>query len=358
MENINLPILPEGKNKLLHKGVVIPALPLALNKYRKLDERRQRALIRYYLDAGARGIAAAVHTTQFNIRKPGVNLFERLLKITSEEISDFTLRAGKTIIKIAGVIGRTEQAIKEAELAVNSGYDAVLLSLAAFQDDPNKEILRHCRKISEVIPLFGFYLQPAVGGRILDVDFWRSFSAIPNVAAIKIAPFNRYQTYDVIRGVAESGRAEDIALYTGNDDNIVADLLTEYHISVNSGIVKKRIAGGLLGHWAVWTRKAVEILERVHSAQSAEEIKALMSLGTRVTDSNAAFFDVANDFSGVITGIHEVLRRQGLLEGIWTLDKDEKLSPGQKDEINRVYAAYPDLNDDDFVRENLEKWLT
>ena len=304
MENINLPILPEGKNKLLHKGVVIPALPLALNKYRKLDERRQRALIRYYLDAGAGGIAAAVHTTQFNIRKPGVNLFERLLKITSEEISDFTLRAGKTIIKIAGVIGRTEQAIKEAELAVNSGYDAALLSLAAFQDDPNKEILRHCRKISEVIPLFGFYLQPAVGGRILDVDFWRSFSAIPNVAAIKIAPFNRYQTYDVIRGVAESGRAEDIALYTGNDDNIVADLLTEYHIPVNSGIVKKRIAGGLLGHWAVWTRKAVEILERVHSAQSAEEIKALMSLGTRVTDSNAAFFDVANDFSGVITGIH------------------------------------------------------
>jgi dihydrodipicolinate synthase/N-acetylneuraminate lyase len=353
-----LPILPEGKNKLLNKGVVIPALPLALNKYRKLDERRQRALIRYYLDAGAGGIAAAVHTTQFNIRKPGVNLFERLLKITSEEISHFTLRAGKTIIKIAGVIGRTEQAIKEAELAVNSGYDAVLLSLAAFQDDPNKEILRHCRKISEVIPMIGFYLQPAVGGRILDVDFWRSFSAIPNVAAIKIAPFNRYQTYDVIRGVAESGRAEDIALYTGNDDNIVADLLTEYHISVNSGIVKKRIAGGLLGHWAVWTRKAVEILERVHSAQSAEEIKALMSLGTRVTDSNAAFFDVANDFSGVITGIHEVLRRQGLLEGIWTLDKDEKLSPGQKDEINRVYAAYPDLNDDDFVRENLEKWLT
>ena len=358
MENINLPILAEGKNKLLHKGVVIPALPLALNKYRKLDERRQRALIRYYLDAGAGGIAAAVHTTQFNIRKPGVNLFERLLKITSEEISDFTLRAGKTIIKIAGVIGRTEQAIKEAELAVNSGYDAVLLSLAAFQDDPNKEILRHCRKISEVIPLFGFYLQPAVGGRILDVDFWRSFSAIPNVAAIKIAPFNRYQTYDVIRGVAESGRAEDIALYTGNDDNIVADLLTEYHISVNSGIVKKRIAGGLLGHWAVWTRKAVEILERVHSAQSAEEIKALMTLGTRVTDSNAAFFDVANDFSGVITGIHEVLRRQGLLEGIWTLDKDEKLSPGQKDEISRVYGAYPELNDDDFVRDNLEKWLS
>jgi hypothetical protein len=216
----------------------------------------------------------------------------------------------------------------------------------------------HCRKLSEVIPLFGFYLQPAVGGRTLDVDFWRSFSAIPNVAAIKIAPFNRYQTYDVIRGVAESGRAKDIALYTGNDDNIVADLLTEYHIPVNSGIVKKRIAGGLLGHWAVWTRKAVEILDRVHAAESAEDIKTLMTLGTKVTDSNAAFFDAANNFSGVITGIHEVLRRQGLLEGIWTLDKEEKLSPGQKDEINRVYDAYPELNDDDFVRDNLEKWLS
>ena len=358
MENINLPILPEETNKLLHKGVVIPALPLALNKDRKLDERRQRGLLRYYLDAGAGGIAAAVHTTQFNIRKPGVNLFERVLKIASEEVRDFRASSGKTIIKIAGVIGRTEQAIKEAEMAVNSGYDAALLSLAAFQDNPNTEILAHCQKISEVIPLFGFYLQPAVGGRILDVDFWRSFSEIPNVAAIKIAPFNRYQTHDVIRGVAESGRAENIALYTGNDDNIVADLLTEYHIPVNSVIVKKRIVGGLLGHWAVWTRKAVEILEKVQAAERDDDIKALMTLGTKVTDSNAAFFDVANNFSGVIAGIHEVLRRQGLLEGIWTLDKDEKLSNGQKDEINRVYGSYPELNDDDFVQENLEKWLS
>ncbi len=358
MENINLPVLQEEKSKLLHKGVVIPALPLALNKDRKLNERRQRALLRYYLDAGAGGIAAAVHTTQFNIRKPEFNLFERILKITSEEVRDFTLRSGKTIIRIAGVIGRTEQAVKEAEVAVNSGYDAALLSLAAFKNDSNSEILAHCLKVSERIPLFGFYLQPAVGGRILDVNFWRSFSGIPNVAAIKIAPFNRYQTHDVIRGVAESGRAEDIALYTGNDDNIIVDLLTEYHIPVNSGIVKKRIAGGLLGHWAVWTRKAVEILDRVQSAESAEEIKALLSLGIQVTDSNAAFFDAANNFSGVIAGIHEVLRRQGLLEGIWTLDKDERLSPGQKDEINRVYHAYPELNDDDFVRENLGKWLS
>lgn len=342
----------------MHKGVVIPALPLALNKDRKLNERRQRALLRYYLDAGAGGIAAAVHTTQFNIRKPEINLFERILRIASEEITEFTEQSGKTIVKIAGVIGRTEQAVKEAHLAVNTGYDAALLSLAAFQDDRNKEILEHCRKVSAIIPLVGFYLQPAVGGRILDTDFWRSFSEIQNVAAIKIAPFNRYQTHDVIRGVAESGRAENIALYTGNDDNILGDLLTEYHITVNSGIIKKRIVGGLLGHWAVWTKKAVEILEKVQAAESVDDIKALMTLGAKVTDSNAAFFDVANNFSGVIAGIHEVLRRQGLLEGIWTLGQDETLSPGQMDEIDRVYNAYPELNDDDFVRENLEKWLS
>jgi dihydrodipicolinate synthase/N-acetylneuraminate lyase len=357
MENINLPILPEKISRQLNRGVVIPALPLALNKDRKLDERRQRALLRYYLDAGAGGIAAAVHTTQFNIRKPEINLFESILRITSEEVREFTEHSGKTIIKIAGVIGRTEQAIKEAKLAVETGYNAALLSLAAFQDDENKEILKHCRKISEIIPLVGFYLQPAVGGRILDVDFWRSFSSIKNVAAIKIAPFNRYQTLDVIRGVAESGRADDIALYTGNDDNIIGDLLTEYNIPVNSAIIKKRIVGGLLGHWAVWTKKAVEILEKVHAAETADDIRSLMTLGTKVTDSNAAFFDVANNFSGVIAGIHEVLRRQGLLEGIWTLDQNETLSQGQMDEIDRVCNAYPELNDDDFVRENLVKWL-
>ena len=358
MENTSLPSLPKRIDKLLHKGVVIPALPLALNKDRMFDERRQRALLRYYLDAGAGGIAAAVHTTQFNIRKPEINLFEKILSITSEEVREYAEHSGKTIIKIAGVIGKTEQALNEAKLAVKTGYDAALLSLAAFRGDQNEEILKHCRRVSEVIPLFGFYLQPAVGGRILDVDFWRSFSGIPNVVAIKIAPFNRYQTYDVIRGVVESGRADDIALYTGNDDNIIGDLLTEYHIPLNSGIVKKRIVGGLLGHWAVWTKKAVEILKKVHAAESAEEIKSLMSLGMKVTDSNAAFFDVANNFSGVIAGIHEVLRRQGLLEGTWTLDPAESLSTGQLQEINRVYKAYPELNDDDFVRENLDKWLT
>ena len=353
-----LPVLPEKINKILQKGVVIPALPLALSKDRKLDERRQRALIRYYLDAGAGGIAAGVHTTQFEIRKPEFNLFEKILDIAAEEITDYSERSGKSIIKIAGVIGRTEQAIKEAQFAVKTGHDAALLSLSAFQDAQNQELLSHCHKIAEVIPLIGFYLQPAVGGRILDVDFWRSFSQIQNVAAIKIAPFNRYQTYDVVRGVAESGRAEDIALYTGNDDNILGDLLTKYHIPVGSKIVHMRIVGGLLGHWAVWTKTAVKILDRVHAARSAEDINALLALGARVTDSNAAFFDVANNFSGVIAGIHEVLRRQGLLEGIWTLDQNESLSPGQKEEINRVYTSYPDLNDDDFVRENLQRWLS
>ncbi len=353
-----LPVLPEKINKILQKGVVIPALPLALNKDRKLDERRQRALIRYYLDAGAGGIAAGVHTTQFEIRKPEFNLFEKILDIVAEEITDYTERSGKSIIKIAGVIGRTEQAINEAQFAVKAGHDAALLSLAAFQDTQNKELLSHCHKIAEVIPLIGFYLQPAVGGRILDADFWRSFSQIQNVAAIKIAPFDRYQTYDVVRGVAESGRAEDIALYTGNDDNILGDLLTKYRIPVGSKIVHMRIVGGLLGHWAVWTKTAVKILDKVHAARSAEDINALLALGARVTDSNAAFFDVANNFSGVIAGIHEVLRRQGLLEGIWTLDQNESLSPGQKEEINRVYTSYPDLNDDDFVRENLERWLS
>lgn len=355
---MTLPVLPEKINKILQKGVVIPALPLALNKERKLDVRRQRALIRYYLDAGAGGIAAGVHTTQFEIRKPEFNLFEKILDIAAEEISDYTDRSGKSIVKVAGVIGRTEQAINEAQFAVKTGYDAALLSLSAFQDAQNKEILSHCHKIAEVIPLIGFYLQPVVGGRILDVDFWRSFSQIQNVAAIKIAPFNRYQTYDVVRGVAESGRAEDIALYTGNDDNILGDLLTKYHIPVGSKMVHKRIVGGLLGHWAVWTKTAVKILDKVHSARSAEDINALLTLGAGITDSNAAFFDVANNFSGVIAGIHEVLRRQGLLEGIWTLDQKESLSPGQKEEINRVYTSYPELNDDDFVRENLERWLS
>ncbi|MGC9353102.1 MAG: dihydrodipicolinate synthase family protein [Mariniphaga sp.] len=342
---------------LLHKGVVIPALPLALNKHRQLDERRQRALMRYYLDAGVGGVAVGVHTTQFEIRLPEFNLYKPVLEIAREEFDRFETKNTKPVIRVAGVIGKTKQAVTEAELARQLGYHAVLLSVAAFVDASNNEILEHCRAVAEVIPVIGFYLQPAVGGRKLDVNFWREFARIENVIAIKMAPFNRYQTLDVVRGVAESGRAEDIALYTGNDDNILVDLLTEYRFEVNGKIIKKRIVGGLLGHWAVWTRKAVELLEKVHNNRLPGNMQDVLALANQITDCNAAFFDVANNFKGCITGIHEVLRRQGLLEGIWTLNENETLSPGQKEEIDRVYAAYPHLNDDDFVKENLHKWL-
>jgi len=356
MENTNQ--LPEDILLALHKGVVIPALPLALNKNRKLDERRQRALIRYYLDAGAGGVAVAVHTTQFEIRLPEINLYEPVLRIASEEFDQFVERSHKPLIRIAGIIGKTEQATKEALQALDHGYHAALVSLAAFPDSSNETILEHCRALAEIIPVIGFYLQPAVGGRVLDVNFWREFAKIENVIAIKIAPFNRYQTLDVVRGVIESGRADEIALYTGNDDNILIDLLTEYKLPVDSKVVTKRIVGGLLGHWAVWTRSAVRLLEEIQLGLPGGELQQQLTLGMQITDSNAAFFDAANKFKGCIVGLHEVLRRQGLLEGLWTLNEDEVLSPGQIDEIDRVYKAYPHLNDDNFVAENLHKWLS
>lgn len=349
--------LPRDIANALQKGVVIPALPLALNKHRKLDERRQRALMRYYLDTGAGGVATAVHTTQFEIRLPEVDLYRPVLEIAKEEFDNFASTSQKPVIRIAGVIGKTNQAIQEAQLAEKNGYHAVLLSMAAFAEASNSTIIDHCKAVAEVIPVIGFYLQPAVGGRKLDVDFWREFAQIENVIAIKIAPFNRYQTFDVVRGVVESGRADDIALYTGNDDNILVDLLSEYSITVGAKVIKKRIVGGLLGHWAVWTRSAVQLLEKVHNGEFNSNVQQMLNLGFQITDSNAAFFDAANNFSGCIVGLHEVLRRQGLLEGLWTLNKEEALSPGQMEEIDRVYKAYPDLNDDVFVAENLDKWL-
>jgi len=355
---MNYKEIPEEQMLSLHKGVVIPALPLALNKDRKLDQLRQRALMRYYLDAGVGGVAIAVHTTQFEIRLPEVDLFKPVLEIAGEEFDRFEKQTGKAVIRIAGVIGQTEQACAEARLAKSLGYHAVLLSLAAFPDASNETILKHCRTVAEIIPLIGFYLQPAVGGRVLDVNFWREFASIENVIAIKMAPFNRYQTLDVVRGVAESGRAEKIALYTGNDDNILVDLLTEFKIQVGPELKKLRIVGGLLGHWAVWTRKAVELLEKVHRGELSGDIHQQLGLAMQITDSNAAFFDSANKFKGCIVGLHEVLRRQGLLEGLWTLDREEVLSPGQMDEINRIYEAYPELNDDAFISENLQKWLS
>jgi dihydrodipicolinate synthase/N-acetylneuraminate lyase len=350
--------IPADVLMLLKGGTVIPALPLALNSKRKLDVRRQRALFGYYLDAGAGGVAVAVHTTQFAIRNPEIGLYGPLLELANEEFNRFSARTKKPVIRIAGVIGRTDQALKEADLALQNGFHAVLLSVAAFKDATNSEIIDHCRKVAEVMPVIGFYLQPAVGGRKLDVSFWREFAGIENVIAIKMAPFNRYQTFDVVRGVAESGRSDSIALYTGNDDSILVDLLSEYQISDGNKIIKKRIVGGLLGHWAVWTHSAVRLLKGVQEGKYENDIQRTMALANQITDSNSAFFDTANNFAGCIVGLHEVLRRQGLLEGLWTLDPDEALSKGQMEEIDRVYAAYPELNDDAFIAENIGKWLS
>jgi dihydrodipicolinate synthase/N-acetylneuraminate lyase len=351
-------IIPAEVLDLLKKGAVIPALPLALNSKRKLDIRRQRALFRYYLDAGAGGVAVAVHTTQFAIRNPEVGLYSPLLELANEEFNRFVARTKKPVIRIAGVIGRTEQALNEVNLALQNGFHAVLLSLAGYKNATNDEIIDHCRKIAEVMPVIGFYLQPAVGGRELNVNFWREFAGIENVIAIKIAPFNRYKTFDVVRGVIESGRADNIALYTGNDDNILVDLLSEYRISDGDKIVNKGISGGLLGHWAVWTHSAVKLLKDVQDGKFENDIQQTLTLANQITDSNAAFFDSANNFAGCIVGLHEVLRRQGLLEGLWTLDPEEVLSPGQMEEIDRVYKAYPELNDDAFISRNIDRWLS
>ncbi len=336
--------------EILLQGAVIPAHPLALTAQRKLDERRQRALTRYYLAAGAGGVAIGVHTTQFAIRDPGIGLYEPLLELTMEELR------GRECIKVAGAVGPTAQAVREAEFAARCGYDAVLLSLGALRQASVEELLDHVRAVASILPVFGFYLQPAVGGRILPYEFWRRFAEIENVVAIKIAPFNRYQTLDVVRAVAESGRAGEIALYTGNDDSILTDLLTEFDFGEGR---RCRIVGGLLGHWACWTKRAVEQLERTHRVAAGQEplTPELLTLAAQITDANAAFFDPANNFRGCIAGIHEVLRRQGLMAGRWCLDPEEDLSPGQMEEIDRVYRAYPHLNDDEFVRQHLDEWL-
>ena len=338
----------------LRRGVAIPAHPLALDAGRKLDARRQRALARYYLDAGAGGLAVGVHTTQFAIRDAG--LYRPVLELAIHSAAEW---AREQPIMIAGLAGRTAQALSEAQIARGLGYHAGLLSLAALKGADEDELIAHAQAIAREIPLVGFYLQPAVGGLILPVSFWRRFAAIDNVAAIKIAPFNRYRTLDVVRGVAEAGAADRVTLYTGNDDHIVLDLVTPFTVVANGHAVTLRIKGGLLGHWSVWVRKAVELLDRVHAAIAAGSVGAdLLALDSQVTDCNGAIFDVANDFHGVIAGCHEILRRQGLLAGIWCLDPNETLGPGQKQQIDRVYAAYPHLNDDAFVRANLERWLS
>jgi dihydrodipicolinate synthase/N-acetylneuraminate lyase len=337
---------------------VIPAHPLALTAERKLDERRQRALSRYYVAAGAGGLAVGVHTTQFAIRDPQVGLLAPVLTLAKEELDRADAARTDPLVRIAGVCGQTAQAISEARLARELGYQAGLLSLSAMRDADENSLITHCRAVAEVLPVLGFYLQPAVGGRTLPYGFWRRFAEIENIVAIKIAPFHRYQTLDVMRAVAESGR-DDIILYTGNDDNIVLDLLTPYRFQVGEATVERRIVGGLLGHWSVWTSRAVELLAECHAvAQGGATIPMeMLRRNIEVTDCNAAFFDAANRFAGCIAGIHEVLRRQGLLEGIWCLDPHETLSPGQSDEIDRVYRAYPHLNDDAFVAAHREEWL-
>jgi dihydrodipicolinate synthase/N-acetylneuraminate lyase len=346
----------ELRNRL-HEGIVIPAHPLALDQNRKLDERRQVALTRYYSDAGAGGIAIGVHTTQFAIRQAG--LFELVLQLGAETMREWEQRNGRRLVKVAGVCGLTGQAIDEAVIARNLGYDLGLLSLASLREASTAEMVEHCRRISEVIPIFGFYLQPAVGGRLLDYRFWCEFLEIENVAAIKVAPFNRYQTLDVVRALAGSGRPSEVALYTGNDDNIVADLLTQFRIAGETGNVAISFAGGLLGHWAVWTKRAVELLEEIKACRSADGRDAykLLARSAEITDANAVLFDAKNNFAGCIAGLHEILRRQGLMAGRWCLDPHEDLSPGQMEEIDRICRDYPHLTDDDFVRENLSLWL-
>jgi hypothetical protein len=344
-------------HEILKAGTVIPAHPLALNADRRLDERRQRGLSRYYVAAGAGGLAIGVHTTQFAIREPRVGLFEPVLRLAAEEMDRADRSRSIPLVRIGGICGQTPQAVAEAQLLRDLKYSAGLLSLAAIKDLDESSIIAHCKEIAAILPVMGFYLQPAVGGCVLSYNFWRQFAEIDNVVAIKIAPFNRYQTLDVVRAVAESGR--DIALYTGNDDNIVIDLITPFSFHVNGEQKDLHIAGGLLGHWAVWTKSAVELLTECHGLELVVQPvpRSMLRKSVKVTDCNAAFFDAANHFAGCIAGLHEVLRRQGLLEGIWCLDPKETLSAGQKEEIDRVYHSYPELNDDAFVREHLESWL-
>lgn len=341
----------------LKNGVVIPAHPLALDRERRLDERRQRALTRYYCDSGVGGIAVGVHTTQFEIRQPEIGLFEPVLTLAKEECDRFDSGRSEKLIRVAGIVGQTAQAVKEATLCKSLGYHLGLVSLSAFQHADNDALIMHLREVAEIIPVMGFYLQPAVGGRLLDFDFWRRAAEIENLRAIKIAAFNRYQTLEAVRGVAASGRAENIALYTGNDDNIVFDLLSEYQFG--AGQQKLFFSGGLLGHWAVWSQKNVQLLDEIHSVRrsGAAVPTKWLRIAQEVTDANQVIFDAHNGFKGCIPGIHEILRRQGLLEGNWTLNPKEVLSAGQKEEIDRIYTLYNSLNDDTFVKENLDRWL-
>jgi hypothetical protein len=345
--------LPPEILSMIRRGVAIPAHPLALDAERRFDRRRQRALTRYYVDSGVGGLAVGVHTTQFAIREIG--LYEPVLAAAMEDSKAW---ADRPLVMVAGICGKTEQAVTEAQTAVRLGYHAGLLSLSALKGASTDEIIAHCRRVAEEIPLVGFYLQPAVGGMSLDAAFWEQFAAIENVTAIKVAPFNRYRTLDVVRGVVAARAEERVTLYTGNDDHIVLDLVTPFTAMRDGMPVTVRFKGGLLGHWSVWTRNAVRMLDQLQKAVEAGPLAPeILALDARVTDCNSAFFDVAHEFHGCIAGCHEILRRQGLLEGIWCIDPHEGLSPGQLEEIDRVSRDHADLSDDSFVAENLHRWL-
>ena len=346
----------ENALRLLHEGTVIPAIPLVLDENRKFDAEGQKRLIRYYLASGVGGIAVGVHTTQFAIRRPEIGLFEPVLTAAAEEIGKFEAETGKTVIRVAGACGETPQTLREAETARALGYDAVLLSPGGLGHLSDDDLIERTRAAAEVMPVIGFYLQLACGGRYLGYDYWRAVADIPNVAAIKCASFNRYATIELVRGVAFSSRREEVALYTGNDDNIVADLLTPYRFTVNGEKVELRFRGGLLGHWSVWCRKVVELFHTLREYRDGRDIPAdLLSLGAEITDANGVIFDAAHTFAGCIPGVHEVLRRQGLMPGTWCLDPDETLSPGQAEELDRIARMYPELSDDGFVKAYLGK---
>ena len=338
--------------EILHNGTVIPAIPLALNEQRKLDEDYQRRMVRYYMEAGSGGVAAAVHSTQFEIRDPEHNLLRPVLEVVIDEMQRFEERTGKTLVRIAGVCGTTQQACEEAQLTKELGYDAVLLSPGGLNDWTEEQLLERTRAVAAVMPVIGFYLQDAVGGRKLSKDYWRQLADIPNVVAIKCACFERYRTQDLVKGVMNSVRADEVALYTGNDDHIVMDLLTPF---VHEG-KKRYFVGGLLGQWSVWTNRAVEIFERCRACRESGMIDAgLLTVAEHLTEANGAVFDVANRFAGCIPGLHYVLMKQGLMRGTWCLNPEEVLSPGQAEEIDRLWAAYPDVADDAFVKEFMSK---
>ena len=343
---------------LLKQGAVMPAMPLVLNESRKFDEAGQRTLIRYYLDSGIGGLGVGIHTTQFEIRDPEHDLFETVLSVVMDEIKKFEKTTGKTIIKVGGACGKTSQAVKEAALLNKLGYDAALLSPSGIPELTDDDMIERTKAVATELSVFGFFLQPATGGRVHDAMYWKKMADIPELVAIKCAPFNRYQTHDMVRGVVMSDRRDEIALYTGNDDTIILDLLSSYSFNIDGKEFKKRFVGGLLGHWAVWTKNVTEMFERIKAIPENGPIPLeFMELAAKVTDANAAFFDAANNYAGCRAGLHEVLKRQGLMKGIWCLDPNEGLSKGQLQEIDRVIETYPELNDDAFVKENLSKWL-